>query len=93
MRYGRLVLLAATAFGLLTCVASAETIATMDGHYYKLVPLRGPLPRYSSEVVTVIPQEATANVAQAGLGSSSCRLTNFQNGEYEPEYTTVCGPP
>jgi hypothetical protein len=84
----RLVLLA-TAIGLLTSPASAQTIATMDGHYYKLVPLKGPMPRNPTEVVTVIPEGATANVPQ----NSSCRLTNFQNGEYQPEYVTLCGPP
>jgi hypothetical protein len=93
MSYARLVLLAAGAIGLLAFPASAETIATMDGHYYKLVPLKA-FPRYPSEVVTVIPEGATASVPQASVSqNSSCRLTNFQNGEYQPEYTTVCGPP
>jgi hypothetical protein len=40
MNSARLVLVA-TAIGLLTSAASAQTIATMDGHYYKLVPLKG----------------------------------------------------
>ena len=64
MGYARLVLLAAAAAGLLAFPASAQTIATMDGHYYKLVPLKG-IPRYSSEVVTVIPGGATASVPEA----------------------------
>jgi hypothetical protein len=84
----RLVLFA-TAIGLLTSVASAQTIATMDGHYYKLVPLKGPLQQPASGMVTVIPEGATASVAQ----TSSCRLTSFQNGEYQPEWVTLCGPP
>jgi hypothetical protein len=82
----RLVLFA-TAIGLLTSVTSAQTVATMDGHYYKLVPLKGPL--LQPPMVTVIPGGATASVAQ----TSSCRLTNFQDGEYQPEWVTLCGPP
>ena len=88
MRPVRLVLLA-IAVGLLASAASAETIATMDGQYFKLVPLRGPPPQAQSDVVTIVPAGATASVQQ----NSSCRLTNFENGEYQPEYTTLCGPP
>ena len=88
MSYARLVLLPVLAVGLSSVAASAETVTTTDGHYYKLVPLSG-LPRAPSEVVPVIPQGAVASVPQ----TSSCRLTNFQNGEYQPEYTTLCGPP
>lgn len=94
MHSARLVLLAA-AIGLLAPAASAETIATMDGQYYKLVPLKGRLPRNPSEVVTVIPAGATASVPESSSvpQNSNCRLTNFENGEYQPEYVTLCGPP
>ena len=37
-----------------------------------------------------IPEGATASVAPAP--ASTCRLTNFVNLEYQPEYTTVCAP-
>jgi hypothetical protein len=37
-----------------------------------------------------IPEGATANVAPAP--ASNCRLTSFVSLEYQPEYTTVCGP-
>jgi hypothetical protein len=78
MSSARSVLPAAAAVGLLALPASAETIATIDGHYYKLVPLKV-IPRYSGEVVTVIPEAATASVPLASLSlNSSCRLTNFQ---------------
>jgi hypothetical protein len=89
MNYTRSVLLAAAAVGLLAFPASAQTIATMDGHYYKLVPLKG-LPRTPSEVVTVIPQEATASVAQ----SSNCRLLDFGTQWEGPDskWVTACGP-
>jgi hypothetical protein len=40
------------------------------------------------EIVNVIPEQATASVSPA----SNCRLDSFVNGEYQPEYTTVCGP-
>jgi hypothetical protein len=81
MRYARSVLLAAMAVGLLAFPASAETIATMDGHYYKLVPLKG-IPRYPSEVVTVIPEGATASVPQASLSqnNSSCAMGSACHG-------------
>jgi hypothetical protein len=94
MYTARLVLLA-TAIGLLAPVASAQTIATMDGHYYKLVPLRGPLPRNASQVVTVIPETATASVPDSLSvpQSSNCRLTTFENGEFQPQYVTLCGQP
>jgi hypothetical protein len=39
-------------------------------------------------MVNIIPQGATANVAPV----SNCRLTNFEDHEYQPEYVTVCGP-
>jgi hypothetical protein len=35
-----------------------------------------------------IPRQATASVAPV----SNCRLINFEDNEYQPEYTTVCGP-
>jgi len=89
MSYTRLLLLATAAIGLSTFAASGQTIATMNGQYYKLVPLRGPLPRSPAKVVTVIPERATASVPQ----TSSCRLTSFENGQYMPEWITLCGPP
>jgi hypothetical protein len=89
MNSARLVLLA-TAIGLLASAASATTIATMDGRYYKLVPLKGPLPRNPAEVVAVAPEGATASLLPQ---TSNCRLTNFENGEFQPEYTTMCGMP
>ena len=92
MGYARLVLLAAAAVGLLAFPASAQTIATMDGHYYKLVPLKG-IPRYSSEVVTVIPGGATASVPEASLSqSSSCRVIPWGQYEYPAQWVTACGP-
>jgi hypothetical protein len=84
MRYVRAALLATAAIGLMAVAAPAsaqQIIQGPDGHYYKLIPVRTP-------VVTGIPAQATASV----INTSSCRLTNFQNGEYQPEYTTVCGP-
>jgi hypothetical protein len=89
MSYTRLVLLATAAIGLSTFAASGQTIATMNGQYYKLVPLKGALPRSPTEVVTVIPEGTTASVPQ----TSSCRLTSFTNGQYMPEWVTLCGPP
>ena len=69
----------AAAIGLMVVAApasSVEIVTTPDGHYYNLVPLKGPLPRTAPEMITVLPGAATASVAQ----TSSCRLTNFQNG-------------
>jgi hypothetical protein len=88
MTYLRTAFLATTAVGLmaLTTPAFAEVVMTPDGHYYKLVPLKGPPPGAASSVVMAIPEGATASVA------SNCRLTSFVNLEYQPEYTTVCGP-
>jgi hypothetical protein len=90
MRYSRATILATAALGLIAVAAPAfaETVMTPDGHYYRLVPMKEPSPGTAPEMVSVIPPQATENVAN----SSSCRLTNFQNGEYQPEYTTVCGP-
>ena len=39
-------------------------------------------------MVTVAPAQATANVAPV----SNCRLVNFEDNEYQPEYTTVLRP-
>ena len=85
----RTAFLATTAVGLMTLVtpAFAEVIMTPDGHYYKLVPLKAPPP---GAVSRVIPGGATASVAPAP--ASNCRLTSFVNLEYQPQYTTVCGP-
>jgi hypothetical protein len=81
----------ATAVGLMTLAtpAFAEVIMTPDGHYYKLVPLKAP-PGAVSSVTMPIPEGATASVAPAP--ASNCRLTSFVSLEYQPEYTTVCGP-
>ena len=91
MTYVRLALIATAAVGLMAVAApaSAETVATPDGHYYRLVPVKGPSPGTAPEMVTIMPGQATANVAPV----SNCRLINFEDNEYEPEYTTVCGPP
>ena len=82
----------ATAVGLMTLAAPAfaEVIMTPDGHYYKLVPLKAPPPGAVSSVTMAIPEGATASVAPAS--ASTCRLTNFVNLEYQPQYTAVCGP-
>ena len=87
MRYVRAALLATAAIGLMAIAAPAsaqQIIVGPDGHYYKLVPVRRPVPG----TVTGIPAQATAKV----VNTSNCRLINFENGEYQPEYTTVCGP-
>jgi hypothetical protein len=91
MRYIPVALLATAIVGLVAVAApaSAEIVATPDGHYYRLVPVKEPSPGVAPEMVAIIPGQAAASVAPA----SSCRLVNFQNGEYEPEYVTVCGPP
>ena len=90
MTYLRTAFLATTAVGLMALAtpAFAEIITTPDGHYYKLVPLKAPPPGAASSVLMAIPKDATASVAPA----STCRLTNFVNLEYQPQYTTVCGP-
>ena len=88
MRYVRAALLATAAIGFMAIAAPAsaqQVIMGPDGHYYKLVPVRGPVPG----TVSGIPEQATANV----VNTSSCRLTSFQNGEYQPEWVTVCGAP
>ena len=88
----RAALVATTAMGLMALAtpAFAEVIMTPDGHYYKLVPLKAPPPGAASRVLLAIPEDATASVAPAS--ASTCRLTNFVNLEYQPQYTTVCGP-
>ena len=85
-------LLATTAVGLMALGTSAfaEVIMTPDGHYYRLVPLKAPSPGATSRVITAIPEGATASVAPAP--ASNCRLINFVNLEYQPQYTAVCGP-
>ena len=84
--------LATAAVGLMALAtpAFAEVITTLDGHYYKLVPLKAPPPGAASSVVMAIPEGATASVAS--VPASNCRLTSFVSLEYQPEYTTVCGP-
>jgi hypothetical protein len=90
MRYARAALLATATMGLMAIaapVSAQQVIMGPDGHYYRLVTVKGPLPGTASAMV--IPGQATASVPY----TSGCRLVNFQNGEYQPEYTTVCGPP
>jgi hypothetical protein len=91
MRYVRLGFLATAGIGLIAIVApaSAQTVVTPDGHYYRLVPAKRPSSGTAPQMVTIIPEQATASVAPI----SNCRLINFTNGEYQPEYLTVCGPP
>jgi hypothetical protein len=88
----RAAFVATTAMGLMALAtpAFAEVIMTPDGHYYKLVPLKAPPTGAASSVIMAIPEGATANVAPAP--ASNCRLTSFVSLEYQPEYTTVCGP-
>ena len=92
MTYLRTAFLATTAVGLmaLPTPSYAELITTPYGHYYKLVPLKAPPPGAASSVIMAIPEGATASVAPAP--ASNCRLTSFVSLEYQPEYTTVCGP-
>jgi hypothetical protein len=86
----RLALIVTAAAGLtaIAAPAFAEIVATPDGQYYRLVPVRAPGPGPAPEMVTIAPSQATANVAPV----SNCRLVNFEDNEYQPEYTTVCGP-
>jgi hypothetical protein len=90
MRYVRLGLLATASIGLIAVLApaSAQVVTTPDGHYFRLVPVKRPTSHLVPEMVNVIPEQATASVAPV----SNCRLDSFVNGEYQPEYTTVCGP-
>ena len=85
----RLALIATAAAGLMAAAAPAsasQIVMGPDGHYYRLVPVRGPAPGQAA-----IPSQATANVAPVAP-VSNCRLINFEDNEYQPEYTTVCGP-
>jgi hypothetical protein len=86
----RLALIATAAGGLMAVAAPAlaEIVAMPDGQYYKLLPVRAPRVGTAPEMVTIVPQGATATIAPV----SNCRLTNFEDHEYQPEYTTVCGP-
>jgi hypothetical protein len=88
----RTAFLATAAMGLMALAtpAFAEVIMTPDGHYYRLVPLKAPPPGAASSVIMAIPEGATASVAPAP--ASNCRLTNFVNLEYQPQYTAICGP-
>jgi hypothetical protein len=92
MTHIRVALLATAAIGLMALAtpASAQVVSTADGHYYKLVPLKGPLPGETPRTVMLMPEGAAASAAQ--IPASNCRLTNFENGEYQPQYVTVCGP-
>lgn len=92
MRYAWLGLLTTASIGLMAIVgsASAEVVATPDGHYYRLVPVKTPASGTAPEMVNVIPEQATASVAPV----SNCRLIYFgSGGQYQPQYTTVCGAP
>jgi hypothetical protein len=62
----RAAFLATTAVGLMALAtpAFAEVIMTLDGHYYRLIPLKAP-PGHASSGVMAIPEGATANVAPA----------------------------
>jgi hypothetical protein len=86
----RLALIATAAAGLIAIAAPAfaEIVATPDGQYYRLVPVRAPALGTAPEMVTIAPSRSTANVAPV----SNCRLINFEDNEFQPEYTTVCGP-
>jgi hypothetical protein len=86
----RLALVATAAAGLIAVAAPsfAEVVATPDGRYYRLVPVRAPGTGTAPEMVTIAPSQAVANVAPV----SNCRLINFEDHEFQPEYTTVCGP-
>ena len=86
----RLALIATAAAGLIAIAAPAfaEIVATPDGQYYRLVPVRAPALGTAPEMVTIAPSQSTANVGPV----SNCRLINFEDNEFQPEYTTVCGP-
>ena len=60
-----------------------------DGHYYKLVPVKGPLPGKAPEMAAGIPGQATAEVANTSI---NCRLDQYVSLEYQPKYVTMCGP-
>ena len=90
MAYVRLVLIATAAVGLMAATAPAsasQIVMGPDGHYYRLVPVKGPSSGTAPEMMGVS-EQATASVAPV----SNCRLINFVNQEYQPEYTTACGP-
>jgi hypothetical protein len=91
MRQVGLAFLATAAVALIGVTASAsaaEIVTTPDGHYYRLVPLTGPVPGTAPEVVTVIPNEAIASVPQ----NSNCHIVPMSQYEYPAQYVTACGP-
>jgi hypothetical protein len=90
MRYIRTAFLATAAVGLMAIAvpASAQVYLAPDGHYYKLVPVKGPLPGKALEMAAGIPGQATAEVAN----TSNCRLDQYVSLEYQPKYVTECGP-
>jgi hypothetical protein len=53
----RLALLATAVAGLMTIAAPAfaEIVATPDSQYYRLVPVRVPVPGTAPEMVTIVP--------------------------------------
>jgi hypothetical protein len=90
MRYARTAFLSTAALGLMVLAVPAHAQAGTDqgyysyqGHYYRLVPVKGPLPMH-------IPPGYTA---AAPAPASNCFLTNFENhGASHPMYVTACGP-
>jgi hypothetical protein len=91
LKHVRLALLATAAVGLMAIAAPAsaqQVYLVPDGHYYRLVPVKKPLLREATEMVTGIPGQATADVTN----TSNCRLDSFYDNEYQPKYVTMCGP-
>jgi hypothetical protein len=89
MRHARATILSTAALGL--AALAAPTYAQVgpnqgyylyQGHYYRLLPVKGSLPAQ-------IPPGYTA---AAPAPASNCFLTNFENhGGAQPMYVTACG--
>lgn len=85
MRYARTALLSTAALGLMALAAPANAQVGPDqgyysyqGNYYRLVPVKRPLPGYT---------------AAAPEPASHCFLTNFENhGGAHEMFVTMCGP-
>ena len=89
MRKLHIALLVTAAFSLTTGAAFAQSVVSVDGQDYKLVPLKGHHMRVPAETY-LVPENATASIAPA----SNCRLIKFDaGGQYQPQYTTLCGAP
>ncbi len=86
----RLTLIASAAAGTMALAAPAfaKIVATPDGQHYRLVPVREPGPGPAPEMVAITPSQAQAEAAPV----SNCRLVHFEDHEFQPDYTTVCGP-